>query len=170
MCVFKNHAFIYFLRPPSWSGTMVVRDSLGRWHHCSPTWPSEGQLSHWDGIDHWSYEKTAPFWSYATAGFCYVMPYVIYCFYHVHYMFRDVTCVVISHVSWCWSFVKIYIACSYVKRCSILWLVCWTHLPYVAAPAVHIIPYWVSLMESFSHTPISLSSFIQSPGGGRSPP
>ncbi len=21
MCVFKNHAFIYFLRPPSWSGT-----------------------------------------------------------------------------------------------------------------------------------------------------
>jgi hypothetical protein len=22
MCVFKNHAFIYFLRPPSWSGTL----------------------------------------------------------------------------------------------------------------------------------------------------
>ncbi len=26
MCVFKNHAFIYFLRPPSWSGT--VRTSV----------------------------------------------------------------------------------------------------------------------------------------------
>ncbi len=24
MCVFKNHAFIYFLRPPSWSGTLVA--------------------------------------------------------------------------------------------------------------------------------------------------
>ncbi len=24
MCVFKNHAFIYFLRPPSWSGTIIV--------------------------------------------------------------------------------------------------------------------------------------------------
>ncbi len=24
MCVFKNHAFIYFLRPPSWSGTSTV--------------------------------------------------------------------------------------------------------------------------------------------------
>ncbi len=23
MCVFKNHAFIYFLRPPSWSGTRI---------------------------------------------------------------------------------------------------------------------------------------------------
>ncbi len=23
MCVFKNHAFIYFLRPPSWSGTVI---------------------------------------------------------------------------------------------------------------------------------------------------
>jgi hypothetical protein len=23
MCVFKNHAFIYFLRPPSWSGTII---------------------------------------------------------------------------------------------------------------------------------------------------
>jgi hypothetical protein len=25
MCVFKNHAFIYFLRPPSWSGTIKPR-------------------------------------------------------------------------------------------------------------------------------------------------
>jgi hypothetical protein len=25
MCVFKNHAFIYFLRPPSWSGTDSIR-------------------------------------------------------------------------------------------------------------------------------------------------
>ncbi len=24
MCVFKNHAFIYFLRPPSWSGTVRI--------------------------------------------------------------------------------------------------------------------------------------------------
>ncbi len=24
MCVFKNHAFIYFLRPPSWSGTVLL--------------------------------------------------------------------------------------------------------------------------------------------------
>ncbi len=24
MCVFKNHAFIYFLRPPSWSGTIPI--------------------------------------------------------------------------------------------------------------------------------------------------
>ncbi len=24
MCVYKNHAFIYFLRPPSWSGTRGV--------------------------------------------------------------------------------------------------------------------------------------------------
>jgi hypothetical protein len=24
MCVFKNHAFIYFLRPPSWSGTHMI--------------------------------------------------------------------------------------------------------------------------------------------------
>ncbi len=24
MCVFKNHAFIYFLRPPSWSGTLTI--------------------------------------------------------------------------------------------------------------------------------------------------
>ncbi len=24
MCVFKNHAFIYFLRPPSWSGTILI--------------------------------------------------------------------------------------------------------------------------------------------------
>jgi hypothetical protein len=28
MCVFKNHAFIYFLRPPSWSGTTPLADSL----------------------------------------------------------------------------------------------------------------------------------------------
>ncbi len=27
MCVYKNHAFICFGRPPSWSGTMVVADS-----------------------------------------------------------------------------------------------------------------------------------------------
>ncbi len=27
MCVFKNHAFIYFLRPPSWSGTVSVLPS-----------------------------------------------------------------------------------------------------------------------------------------------
>jgi hypothetical protein len=25
MCVFKNHAFIYFLRPPSWSGTVGIQ-------------------------------------------------------------------------------------------------------------------------------------------------
>ncbi len=25
MCVYKNHAFIYFLRPPSWSGTVTPR-------------------------------------------------------------------------------------------------------------------------------------------------
>ncbi len=24
MCVFKNHAFIYFLRPPLWSGTVTI--------------------------------------------------------------------------------------------------------------------------------------------------
>ncbi len=24
MCVYKNHAFIYFLRPPSWSGTVAI--------------------------------------------------------------------------------------------------------------------------------------------------
>ncbi len=38
MCVFKNHAFIYFLRPPSWSGTAtdiksiqnVPKDLLGQ--------------------------------------------------------------------------------------------------------------------------------------------
>ncbi len=28
MCVFKNHAFIYFLRPPSWSGTVTKRTAL----------------------------------------------------------------------------------------------------------------------------------------------
>jgi hypothetical protein len=28
MCVFKNHAFIYFLRPPSWSGTLTWRTSF----------------------------------------------------------------------------------------------------------------------------------------------
>ncbi len=28
MCVYKNHAFIYFLRPPSWSGTVNNFQSL----------------------------------------------------------------------------------------------------------------------------------------------
>ncbi len=30
MCVFKNHAFIYFLRPPSWSGTEAMQAEWGR--------------------------------------------------------------------------------------------------------------------------------------------
>jgi hypothetical protein len=32
MCVFKNHAFIYFLRPPSWSGTLTLC-MLASWSH-----------------------------------------------------------------------------------------------------------------------------------------
>ncbi len=28
MCVFKNHVFIYFLRPPSWSGTRIMKNCL----------------------------------------------------------------------------------------------------------------------------------------------
>ncbi len=30
MCVFKNHAFIYFLRPPSWSGTIIFNIIFSR--------------------------------------------------------------------------------------------------------------------------------------------
>ncbi len=33
MCAFKNHAFIYFLRPPSWSGTIPTIQYL--WNFCS---------------------------------------------------------------------------------------------------------------------------------------
>ncbi len=36
MCVFKNHAFIYFLRPPSWSGTLIFTLPLNKQ---SPTLP-----------------------------------------------------------------------------------------------------------------------------------
>jgi hypothetical protein len=38
MCVFKNHAFIYFLRPPSWSGTILI---------CSPWWTGPPGRQKW---------------------------------------------------------------------------------------------------------------------------
>ncbi len=33
MCVFKNHVFIYFLRPPSWSGTLPIPCLLTWWQN-----------------------------------------------------------------------------------------------------------------------------------------
>ncbi len=42
MCVFKNHAFIYFLRPPLWSGTLRMACILPR----QATWISlEGRCN-----------------------------------------------------------------------------------------------------------------------------
>ncbi len=35
MCVFKNHAFIYFLRPPSWSGTVIITVFSNGAQHCT---------------------------------------------------------------------------------------------------------------------------------------
>ncbi len=32
MCVFKNHAFIYFLWPPSWSGTISIMQTQTQCH------------------------------------------------------------------------------------------------------------------------------------------
>jgi hypothetical protein len=37
MCVFKNNAFIFFLQPPSWSGTVCTR--LTPYSPCSPCSP-----------------------------------------------------------------------------------------------------------------------------------
>jgi hypothetical protein len=45
MCVFKNHAFIYFLRPPSWSGTNKNKQNLSSYSERVLKWTSISQLT-----------------------------------------------------------------------------------------------------------------------------
>ncbi len=74
MCVFKNHAFIYFLRPPSWSGTLSVPLLSHSLSHCLTIPYPQCSI---DPTDLWSHCFTVPYAHWPTESLPSSVPAVL---------------------------------------------------------------------------------------------